>query len=289
MKKLFIFGLLLVGLVLISCAHRSGRKKLKWAEDTVEVVTKVEDSVPEVIQTRSVSPLFNCMVNTQDTQLMVKDGYVVLYSLKTHCPVYSAWELTRERVDGEVPRCKKFFPDNEVDELHRVTNDDFRGSGWSRGHMCPAADNKDTELRMEESCLLTNICPQDMSLNNGDWNELENRCRVWVRNGFEPLYIVCGPIFYGDSVRTIGKNVEVRVPDAFYKVVLYVGDGSNKRKRSKMMGFVYPNMAVNNPMRDYCVPVDSVEALTGIDFFECLPDDVEDELESACDRNVWGI
>lgn len=90
MKKLFIFGLLLIGLVLISCAHRSGREKLKWAEDTVEVVTKVEDCVHEVAQKRSVSPLLDCVVNMQDAQLMVKDGYVVLYSLKTHCPVYSA-------------------------------------------------------------------------------------------------------------------------------------------------------------------------------------------------------
>lgn len=286
MKKIFIFGLLLVGLVLINCAHRSGRKKLKWAEDTVEVVTKVEDCVHEVTQRRSVSPLLDCVVNMQDSQLMVKDGYVVLYSLKTHCPVYSAWELTRERVDGEVSRCKKFFPDNEVDELHRVTNDDFRGSGWSRGHMCPAADNKDTELRMEESCLLTNICPQDMSLNNGDWNELENRCRNWVRKGKEPLYIICGPIFNTNRYGAIGENVSISVPDGFFKVILFHDEYNGV---SNAIGFVYPNEAVNNPMKDYCVPVDSVEAITGIDFFSQLPDDIEETVEGICDMNFWGF
>lgn len=48
-------------------------------------------------------------------------------------------------------------------------------------------------------------------------------------------------------------------------------------------------MAVNNPMRDYCVPVDIVEAMTGINFFGSLPDDVEVRLESVCERNVWGM
>lgn len=243
----------------------------------------------EGLEKRVVPSMCCCEVKGQDGRLLVKDGMVVLYSYKTHCPVYSAWELTKGRVDGGVPRCKTFFPDNMVGERHRVTSEDYKGSGWSRGHMCPAADNKDSQRRMEESCLFTNICPQDQKLNSGDWNELENRCRGWVRNGFEPLYIVCGPVFYGGRVRTIGKNVKVRVPDAFFKVVLYVGDGSSKRKRSRMMGFVYPNMAVNNPMRDYCVPVDSVEALTGIDFFVNLPDDVENELEGMCDRAAWGI
>ena len=218
--------------------------------------------------------LLKCVCDTRNTQLLVKDGYVVLYSLKTHCPVYVGWKLTQDRVDGDTPRCKKFFPDPEIAEKDRVSPQDYAGSGWSRGHMCPAADNKDSWSRMEQSCLMTNICPQDMSLNSGRWNDLENKCRSLVRNG-NTIYIICGPVFSSKKMRRIGGNIDIAIPDAFYKVMLIV----SKTGKMRMEAYLMPNTPIDAKLATFATSVDNVEQTVGIDFFSTLDDKVEKDLE----------
>ena len=59
-------------------------------------------------------------------------------------------------------------------------NDDFWDSGWSRGHMAPAGNNKYCQTWMDDTFLLSNIVPQDIQ-NNGDfWNRLEIYCRFVI-------------------------------------------------------------------------------------------------------------
>jgi len=224
--------------------------------------------------------LLRCGGKVGDARLLVRDGYMALYSTRTHCPVYVGWKLTRERIGGAVPRCKAFFPDEDVPAAHRVANEDYKGSGWSRGHMCPAADNKDSEVRMQESCLLTNVCPQDQSLNSGAWNSLEMRCRNWVER-YGDIFVVCGPVFYAGKRRYIGQSCKIAVPDAFFKVVLRLGS------RPEAIGFIFQNTGDGQSMRSACVSVDEVEAITGIDFFPALPDDVEDRVEASSDIGRW--
>lgn len=100
----------------------------------------------------------------------------------------------------------------------RAAHSDYRGSGWTHGHMCPAGDNKWDREVMYESFLMTNCCPQTASLNNGDWNEIEMSCRKWAKK-YGDVYIVCGPLFIGQNHETIGEN-RVMVPEAFFKVVM---------------------------------------------------------------------
>lgn len=287
MKIRSIIYLLIV--IVISCTNKSGQgEKIFWIEDSIIRDAENQKQPTHIQPTR---------INTSDfakdklllhdhskanVQLLFRDGYITLYDYETHCPVYSSWKLTKERIGGNIKRCRSFFPDTEIREEDRVTNDDYKGSGWSRGHMCPAGDNKDSQLRMEESCLLTNICPQDMSLNNGDWNELENKCRSWVKKGYDPIYIVCGPFFNSNNCNYIGRNVKIRVPDGFYKVILLTNYTSNEGNTPYyMMGFLYPNHSVNKSMESYNVSVDDIESITGIDFFPSLPDDIEDALEKV--------
>lgn len=285
-KTLLIFAIIFS--ITNSCTNRNGKKKLKWAEDSLPTEEIIEHKeTGEILVDIDVPEcdIDNFLLHDflkDNTQLLSRDGYITLYDYETHCPVYSSWKLTMERIEGNIKRCKSFFPDTEIREEDRVTNDDYKGSGWSRGHMCPAGDNKDSQLRMQESCLLTNICPQDMSLNNGDWNELENKCRSWARKGYGPIYIVCGPLFNSNNCNYIGRNIKIRVPDGFYKVVLLTNYTSNEGNTPYyMMGFLYPNHSVNNPVESYNVSVDDIESITGIDFFPSLPDDIEDALEKV--------
>lgn len=212
-------------------------------------------------------------------QILKRTGYVVSYNKTTLLPNWVAWHLTAERTGGSAKRSGvDFAEDTEVPEP-RATDWDYYNSGYDRGHMCPAADNKWSKKAMEESFLFTNMCPQNGNLNRGDWNEMEMACRKWAKK-YGDLYIVCGPILYKGKHKTIGKN-KVVVPEAFFKVVLRTGDDP------QAIGFIYKNTSGNRPKDSYVNTVDEVERITGIDFFPSLPDDVEKKVEAECDLGLW--
>lgn len=212
-------------------------------------------------------------------QILKRTGYVASYNKTTLLPNWVAWHLTAERTEGSAKRSGvDFAEDTEVPEP-RATDWDYYNSGYDRGHMCPAADNKWSKKAMEESFLFTNMCPQNGNLNRGDWNEMEMACRKWAKK-YGDLYIVCGPILYKGKHKTIGKN-KVVVPEAFFKVVLRTGDDP------QAIGFIYKNTSGNRPKDSYVNTVDEVERITGIDFFPSLPDDVEKNVEATAEIANW--
>lgn len=212
-------------------------------------------------------------------QILERTGYVASYNKTNLLPNWVAWHLTAERTEGSAKRSGvDFAEDTEVPEP-RATDWDYYNSGYDRGHMCPAADNKWSKKAMEESFLFTNMCPQNGNLNRGDWNEMEMACRKWAKK-YGDLYIVCGPILYKGKHKTIGKN-KVVVPEAFFKVVLRTGDDP------QAIGFIYKNTSGNRPKDSYVNTVDEVERITGIDFFPSLPDNVEKNVEATADIANW--
>ena len=213
------------------------------------------------------------------SQIIRHIGYTTSYNAETKIPNYVAWTLTPERFEDVVSRTDKFLPDPEVADP--VTTDDYRNSGYDRGHMCPAADNKWDKEAMRESFYMTNVCPQHHNLNRGDWKELEDACREWAQQEGR-IYIACGPIFYKGKPRTIGQEHKVAVPDAFFKVVLCADS-----RPPRAIGFIYKNTSGNHPLDSYVNTVDQVERITGMDFFPALPDDVERRVEANCDLNLW--
>lgn len=211
-------------------------------------------------------------------QILKRKAFTVSYSRQTKCPNWVAWRLTADHTDGDVKRFGGYFEDEEVPEP-RATNEDYRGSGWSKGHMCPAGDNKWDEVAMRESNLLTNICPQDKSLNSGLWNRIEMDCRKWAQK-YGSVYIVCGPLLYNKEHETVGEN-KVVVPEAFFKVILCM------QGEPKAIGFVVKNNAGTKKKNQYVNTIDEVERLTGYDFFPLLPDSIEDKVEAYSNLDDW--
>ena len=187
-----------------------------------------------------------------------------------------SWQLTRNHLSGPNKRSGLTFEEDQTVPRPRATNFDYYNSGYSRGHMCPAGDNKWDKKALQETFLFTNICPQLYSLNAGDWNDLEQQCRTWARK-YGSVYIICGPILMNQRHRTIGRN-KVVVPEAFYKVVLC------RKGQPKAIGFLYQNVGKKQPMQAAVRTVDEIEALTGIDFFPALPDAMEERIEGTVGR-----
>lgn len=214
-------------------------------------------------------------------QILFRLSYTVSYNNVTKNANWVAWHLLSKNTDGPWTRdgvpCKV---DYEVNGAKQELEDwDDLTLPLDHGHLCPAGDNKWSEEAMEQSFLLTNMCPQNSRLNRGAWERLEDRCRGWARH-YGGVYIVAGPIFYGEEYTTIGRN-EIGVPDAFYKVVLCLN------KKAKALGFIFPNEDVSGKFSRYVTTVDEVESLTNIDFFHLLPDNIEEKVESVSNINSW--
>lgn len=223
-------------------------------------------------------------LRNKQEMLLFKSQFIISYNIGNLCPNYVCWSLTPSRAKGKVQRSNKFHADITMNARNSVESFDYNGSGYDRGHMCPAGDNKNTIKAMDESFTMTNICPQNHQLNTGMWNDLEVQCRDWAKN-YGTLYICCGPIFDSSTPKTIGKrkNVKIAVPDRFFKVILTLG------RVPKAIGFIYPNRACEGDMRDYAVSVDQVEKETGMDFFYQLDDKQEDALERTYNPSAWGL
>lgn len=211
-------------------------------------------------------------------QLISRTAYCLSYNKETCCPNWVAWNLTAEHASGEYARSNDYREDYDV-PAPRATNDDYKGSSWSRGHMCPAGDNKWDADAMSETFLLTNMCPQDRSLNSGLWNRIEMDCRKWAQK-YGDVYIVCGPVFLKCEHETIGVN-KVFVPEAFFKVILCL------QGKPKAIGFVVRNNEGKKKRDQFVNTVDDVERITGMDFFPALPDSVEDVVEAYANLDDW--
>lgn len=208
-------------------------------------------------------------------------GFTVSYNSETHQPNWVAWELLASETDGETAREKSsgFAADPNAPGCARPS--DYTGSGYDRGHMAPAGDMKWSASTMNQSFLMTNICPQAGELNRGAWKKLEEKCRQKAVAD-SALVIVCGPIFEkGKRHRRIGE-AGVAIPDKFFKVIL-----SPYTNPPTAIGFIMPNGTVPGGMQTHAVSVDSVESITGHDFFSALPDELENKVEAQCDFHRW--
>jgi endonuclease G len=288
-----IFVVVFLGLILL--LHVNGKTSDDYAysemaslnedvedEDSTENSEKVHNESNAHVEPATSDSIFDIckpapLVGVSE-QIIKKKSYIASYNKDTKIANWVAWHLTSEHTEGSIGRGNMFHEDEEVPSP-KATVEDYKGSGWSRGHMCPAGDNKWDAEAMYQSFSLINVCPQNASLNSGLWNSLEIDCRNWAKR-FHDIYIICGPVFFQQDHEVIGIN-EIYVPEAFFKVVLCLNG------KPKGLGVIVKNTAGNKKKDIYYNSIDQVERITGMDFFPLLSDDVEDEVESNLDMDMW--
>ena len=205
-------------------------------------------------------------------------GYTAHFNKELHIPNCVTYEITASEARGKGDRRGQFERDKSVAGCPNWW--DYRDSGYERGHMVPAGDMKWSDEAMNETFYLTNVCPQDASLNGGVWNDIEIKVREWARRD-KSLIVVTGPIM-GKNPKTIGQDVDIAVPEAFFKVIL-----SPSTSPMKTIAFICPNRPCGGSLSSYVVSVDEVEKRTGMNFFNVLPDDVENTIESTSNVHQW--
>ncbi len=217
---------------------------------------------------------------TKNGKIVLHNYYALSYDEKHEQAEWIAYELTKSSLRKKnVKRTNNFRPDPKV-RTKSATDNDYRGSGYDRGHMAPAGDMAFNEEAMSETFYMSNISPQVRAFNQGIWRELEELIRDWAFR-YKHLYVVTGPIF-GNSKEHVGYN-KVTIPVAYFKVLLDLADPDQKA-----IGFIIPNEVSYERLDKFATSVDEIEAQTGFDFFpELLEDKLEAELESQFDMKQW--
>ena len=199
-------------------------------------------------------------------QLLDREGFALGYSSEWKQPKWVCYRLTADEVTMQVVgRSNDFQPDPDV-RGKQAQLEDYRGSGYDRGHNAPSADMKWSARAMKECFYLSNMSPQDGSCNSGIWNEIENTVRGFAC-AEDKVFVATGPYVESANPKTIGRGCRVVVPDGFWKVIY------DETQPCKMIGFIVPNRKCPGKPQQYACSVADVERKTGLKFFEKLPAD----------------
>lgn len=214
-------------------------------------------------------------------QIVHHEHFSLSYIEKYEQAEWVAYELTKASLKKpNVPRAKR-FEDDPLVRTGSATYYDYKGSGYSRGHLAPAADMAFSKEAMADCFFMSNMSPQLSVFNGGVWNELENLVRDWAYDN-DRLIVVTGPIF-SKNMKKIKNGVAV--PEKYYKVLL---DFDTPDK--KAIGFILPHEKSEERMDAFAVSVDDVEAETGLNFFSSLLDStLEEDLEKSFDMSAWPL
>jgi endonuclease G, mitochondrial len=215
---------------------------------------------------------------TSTTKQIVHHPYYSLSYSETHEQAeWVAYELSKAHLEHNNFERPYFIQDRSVSSGSADWKN-YKNSGYDRGHLCPAADRGFDYDAFHQTFLTSNISPQHHDFNRGVWNRLEQGVRRWARK-YDGVFVITGGVLSKD-LPSIGYE-EVSVPSHFYKIV---ADFSSKEPRT--IAFLLPHTP-DTKSYNHQVRIDSIELLTGIDFFAGLSDKVQEKLESRIDTSNW--
>lgn len=211
-------------------------------------------------------------------QLVMHDHYMLSYSELHEQAEWVAYVLRKEHLTYDDRKRPYFIEDPKV-KTKSADWRNYKGSGYDRGHLCPAGDRRFSEYAYNETFYTSNITPQDRDFNAGVWNRLEVQVRQWAKKHDE-IFVMTGGVLQ-DGLEEIGEE-DVDVPRYYYKIV-----ARGEKDDLRVLGFLMEGRESTKPLKSFLVPIDVIEKQTGIDFFQNLSEDLESKLEIKVNADGW--
>ena len=228
-------------------------------------------------------------------QLIIKstDDYGITFSLEwSYADKANRWTCYQMHSGNTYQNVTRsddpFAPDPEIPSQYRSNLKDYKGSGFSRGHLCPSNDRLCSLEQNTQTFYLSNMQPQWQAHNGGLWLRLENLIRTWAGQ-CDTLYVVKAATIRSDQVYPEKCNGTLPVPKYFYMAVLSYKKSTNTYQAMGLWTLHTSTNDSNKNYGDYAITIDELESRTGIDFFCNLPDDIENQVEGSLNLNYWGI
>ncbi|XP_070566671.1 nuclease EXOG, mitochondrial-like [Ptychodera flava] len=215
-------------------------------------------------------------------------NHVLSYDQAKKTPLWVAEHITKDHLNGSASRKdSKFRRDPSIPDFYSSYNSDYVGSGYSRGHMAPAGDNKYSQLAMNETFYLSNILPQDINNNMVFWNRVEIYCRGLTEK-FTDVYIISGPLVIPQQDKDGNKyvkyqvigNSNVAVPTHLFKII--AAENATQGQQVAVGAFVIPNEPISSDRQliEFQVNLEDVEKFSGFTFLKKLN---RTEAKNLCD------
>lgn len=212
-------------------------------------------------------------------EIITHSGMILSYNEEHEQPNWVMHIIPKDVITGTVNRTNNFRIDPKVSTGSAETRD-YWDSGYDRGHMAPSADFRWSRKALSESYYYSNISPQTPQLNRRVWSSLETQIREWVIE-YGDLLIITGPVLREDLSKIPQGSNRVSIPELHYKIVVDL-----KHKTPKAVAFIFENTKdVQYNLKESLVTIDSIEALTGIDFFPNIAD--AEKFESTSNLSDW--
>lgn len=243
------------------------------SSDTLTAITKKSK-----IYYTQLSDFYPAVISSH--QIVNYSGFSLSYNEDHEQADWVIYLLTEEMTWGIVEREDKFRVDSNILTKSAHPND-YKNSGYDRGHLVPAADMKWSEKSMKESFLMSNVSPQTPQFNRGIWKKLEEKIRDWAIE-YDSIIVVTGPVFKDFKVK-IGKN-QVTVPTYFFKVILDISQPD-----IKAIAFLLKNEGSYKPLSSFAISVDSLEKFSDHDFFPNLNKLLIEDIESEFNPDKWNL
>lgn len=184
-------------------------------------------------------------------------GFAALHDDDLLIPRWVAYRLTTLHTLGCVRLNGEFHAEETLPAGRRAEPDDYRRSGFDRGHQAPAEDFTWDLQRTYDSFSMVNAAPQLPGLNREGWERLEQTVRAWAWTR-GAVVVFSGPVLT-PVPPTIGAN-HVAVPIAFFKVVYDPAAG-------EAIGFLMPQRYIaKGDLSRWVTSIAEIQARTGIVF-----------------------
>jgi endonuclease G len=208
--------------------------------------------------------------------LLERKAYFASYSFSNGQSSWVLYNLRKEHLFGNVARKNNFKADSDIADA--ISPSVYTKSGYDRGHLAPAADFSWSEQAMSESFYMSNMSPQLPGFNRGIWKKLEDQVRKWANDKLD-LIIVVGPVL-NDTLLKLKDRVSI--PELYYKIIV---DMKNK----DAIAFLMKNESSSLPLSTFAVSIDSVERISGIDFFYQQDSLWQNNVECCFELKKWRI
>lgn len=229
-------------------------------------------------------PVWQQVSPTSFHRVLSNDGFLVGWSDVRVNPLWVSYRLQAVEDPRSGPR-PGFRRDWRA--LWPIDPESYFGSGYDRGHLAPnyAIAAVHGSRAQRDTFLMSNMSPQRPELNRRLWQRLEEVVMDHFVPRFGAVQVITGPVFPARFLDNVFNRVGlVEVPEAFYKIIVVPAE------RPLALAFLMPQgVRGDEPLDDFLVSIDEIEARTGLDFFPNLPLPAAEVLEGRVSTRGWGL
>jgi endonuclease G len=263
-----------------------------------DCIIKAKDSIDNLIEKVKLDDVISRIHQfalphlEKNETLICHSAMCMVYAPKYKLAKWVVHVITPDIINGRVSRTNDFRIDpmipntgNDSDYFSKTLSKDnkfiYKSYGFDRGHLAPSADFRWSSTALSESYYFSNITPQSPELNREKWAEIEGFLRGYVYNNPQSyLYVVTAPVLKDSLPKVLLGAHQLPIPEYHYKIAV-------DYERKMGIAFIVPQHNLAYPIDSYAVTIDSIEKITGINFFESLTAEDEKKIESTFDFSKW--